>query len=377
MDRKTRFVLSALVLFSCFVLLALATYTSPRPGSIIPTGNPVQARFAHTATLLQNGRVLIAGGMERNGVWLNSAELWDPDTERFIASGKMLARRAGATATLLPNGQVLIAGGSDGSAPNLASAELFDPRNGQFTRAGDMLGPRSHAAAILLRSGKVLIAGGNASGDNEQLATAEIYDPVTGKFAPTGNLQAARSYYTAVMLKDGRVLLAGGLSGGQYPYHQVEATSEIYDPATERFTLTGSLATPRFKHGAALLPDGRVLIVGGSSENGRQYEYSSTEIFDSKTGRFSAGPPMNFERYKLFYGVVALRDGRILVAGGAGQMEIYDPSKATFVPIAGPPLDGFYYNTATVLRDGRVLLVDGYGYRPASGAVRQARLFAP
>src|SRR5258708_22016791 len=86
---------------------------------------------------------------------------------------------------------------------------------------------------------------------------------------------------------------------------------------------------------------------------------------------------MNFERYKLFYGVVALRDGRILVAGGAGQMEIYDPAKGTFVPIAGPPLDGFFYNTATVLRDGRVLLVDGYGYCPVNGAVRQARLFAP
>lgn len=377
MDRKTRFVLSALVLFSCFVLLALATYTSPRPGSVIPAGTPVQARFAHTATLLQNGRVLIAGGMERNGVWLNSTELWDPDNERFIPSGMMFARRAGATATLLPNGQVLIAGGSDGSATNLASAELFDPRVGLFTRTGDMLGPRSHATAILLRSGKVLIAGGNAAGDSEQLATAEIYDPVTGKFTPTGNLQSARSYYTAVMLRDGRVLLAGGLSGGQYPYHLVEATTEIYDPATERFTLTGNMSTPRFKHGAALLSDGRVLIAGGSNENGRQYEYSSTEIFDPKTGRFSAGPAMNFERYKMLSGVVVLQDGRVLIAGGAGQMELYDPAKGAFLPIAGAPLDGFFYNTATVLRDGRVLLVDGYGYRPAAGAVRQARLFAP
>lgn len=377
MDRKTRFVLSALVLFSCFVLLALATYTNPRPGSVTPANTPMEARFAHTATLLQNGRVLIAGGMERNGVWLSSAELWDPDNERFTATGRMFARRAGATATLLPSGQVLIAGGSDGTAPNLASAELFDPRTGLFSRTGDMLGPRSHAAAILLRSGKVLIAGGNASGDNEQLATAEIYDPVTGKFAPTGNLQAARSYYTAVMLKDGRVLLAGGLSGGQYPFHQVEATAEIYDPATERFTLTGSLATPRFKQGAALLPDGRVLIAGGANENGRQYEYSSTEIFDPKSGRFSAGPAMNFERYKMLSGLVTLRDGRILIASGARQMELYDPAKSTIVLIAGPPLNGFFYNTATVLRDGRVLLVDGYGYRPASGALRQARLFAP
>jgi hypothetical protein len=377
MDRKTRIGLSALVVFSTFVLLALATYTTPRPGSLAATGSPLEARFAHTATLLQDGRVLIAGCMERNGVWLDSAEVWDPATEKFTGLGRMSARRAGATSTLLPDGRVLIAGGSNGPDASLATAEIFDPRTLSFTRTGDMIAPRSHAIAALLRSGKVLIAGGGASGDNDQLASAEIYDPATGKFSATGSMQVGRSYCTAIALRNGQILVVGGLSGGQYPSHRVEATAEIYNPATGRFALTGSLSTPRYKQGAALLLDGRVLVVGGSNENGRQYEYSSTEIFNPKTGRFIAGPSMNFERYKMLSGVVTLKDGRILVAGGADQPEIYDPVKNAFQPLNGPPLEGFLFNTATALRDGRVLLVDGYGYHPANGAVRQARVFEP
>lgn len=376
MDRKTRIVLSALVIFMAFVLLALAKYTSPRPGSIVSTGNPIGARFSHTATLLQNGKVLIAGGMERNGVWLDSAELWDPATERFTPVGRMQARRSGATATLLRNGKVLIAGGSDGAGSSLGSAELFDPSSGQFVSAAEMTVPRSHATAVLLKSGQVLIAGGGAAGDRDQLTSAEIYDPETGRFLPAGSMNIGRSYYTAVVLSDGRVLLAGGFSGGKYPYRQVEDTAEIYDPKTGHFTLTGNLSTPRYKHGAALLPDGRVLVVGGSNENGRQYTYSSTEIYDPVNGRFSAGPSMKFERFKLPAGIAALTDGRVLIAGGASEPEIYDPVKNAFLPLNGQQLEGYFFSTATVLNDGRVLLVSGYG-DPTSGAVRQAKVFEP
>ena len=376
MDRKTRIVLSALVIFMAFVLLALAKYTSPRPGSIVSTGTPVGPRFSHTATLLQNGKVLIAGGMERSGVWLDSAELFDPATGRFTPLDRMKARRSGATATLLRNGKVLIAGGNDSAGSSLRSAELFDPASGRFVSTGDMNAPRAHATAILLKSGQVLIAGGNAAGESDQLANAEIYDPDTGRFFPVGSMNIGRSYFTAVALHDGRVLLAGGLSGGKYPYRQVEDTAEIYDPKTGRFTLTGSLSTPRFRHGAALLSDGRVLIVGGSNENGRQYKYSSTEIYDPRSGRFSAGPSMKFERFKLQTGVAALTDGRVLVAGGAGEPEIYDPVKNAFLPLNGQQLEGYFFSTATVLNDGRVLLVSGYG-DPVRGAVRQAKVFEP
>jgi hypothetical protein len=157
----------------------------------------------------------------------------------------------------------------------------------------------------------------------------------------------------------------------------VEATAEIYDPETGRFSETGSMEFPRYKQGAALLPDGKVLVAGGSNENGRQITYSSTEIFDPRTGRFSPGPHMRFPRYKLLSGVVALNDGRILLAGGAERPEVYDPTHDVFTVLNGEPLDGFLFSTATLLRDGRVLLVDGYGHHPTDGAVNQALLWKP
>src|SRR5882672_576034 len=153
MDRKSKIGLSLLLLFSVFVLLAVSTLPpTVTAGSVVPTGNPAVARFSHTATLLPNHKVLIAGGMERNGVWLDSAELYDPASGRFTAADKMSSRRAGATATLLPNGKVLIAGGNDGSGGSLASAEIYDPAMNAFVRANDMNSPRGSAAAILLKN---------------------------------------------------------------------------------------------------------------------------------------------------------------------------------------------------------------------------------
>jgi len=377
MNLRAKLGLSALTLFCLLVLLALATRAPAGPGTLVPTGNTTTARFSHTATMLSNGKVLIAGGMEQNGVWLDSAELYDPAKGRFSLIGKMSARRAGATATLLPNGKVLIAGGTDGSGKNLASAEIYDPDTNTFSATGSMSFRRGHAIAVLLKTGKVLIAGGSAAGDDDQLASAEIYDPLDGRFLPTGSMHGPRSAFTAVRLKDGKVLVAGGLSGGQYPYHKVEATAEVYDPLAGRFTLTGEMSVPRYKQGAALLPDGKVLIVGGSNEDGRQQRFSSTEIFDPQMNAFQPGPRMKFPRFKLLSGVTPLSDGRILVAGGAQQPEIYDPARAVFVPLADGPLDGFLFSTATLLPDGRVLLVDGYGQHPAEGAVNHAMLWKP
>jgi hypothetical protein len=377
MNLGTRAGLSFLTVFCALVLLALATRTPAAPGKLLATGSTAIPRFAHTATLLGNGKVLIAGGMERNGLWLDSAEIYEPATGRFTPAGKMHAQRAGATATLLPNGKVLVAGGNSGSGKSLANAEIYDPVSNSFSTTGSLARPRGHAIAVLLKSGKVLVAGGNASGDDDQLATAEIYDPITGQFSPTGNMFRPRSYFVAITLRDGRALVTGGLSGGQYPNHNVEATAEIYDPATGHFATAGPMSVSRYKHGAALLPDGKVLIAGGSNENGQQIMYSSTEIFDPKSDKFTPGPAMKFPRYKLVSAVVPLSDGRVLLAGGAEVPEIYDPPSAVFVPLNGEPLDGFMFSTATLLTDGSVLLVDGYGHRPGDGAVNHAMLWKP
>jgi len=376
MNLRAKLGLTVLTLFCVLVLLAVATRTPASPGQLASTGSTTVPRFSHTATLLSSGKVLVAGGMSRNGLWLDSAEIYDPATGRFTPTGKMHSERAGATAVLLANGTVLIAGGNDSSGKSLASAEIYDPSTGSFSATGSLTVPRGHAIAIPLKNGKVLIAGGCAAGDDEQLSTAELYDPATGRFTRTGNMNERRSAFTATLLQDGRVLVAGGYAGGEYPYHMVVATAEIYDPETERFTPAGSMEYPRFKQGAALLPDGRVLIAGGANEMGRQITYSSTEIFDPQTGKFSSGPRMKLPRYKLLSGVVALNDGRILLAGGAGHPEIYDPARHLFIEI-NSDLDGFLFSTATLLRDGRVLLVDGYGRHPTQGAVNQAMIWKP
>jgi hypothetical protein len=378
MNRRGKLGLSVVLLFSLFVLLAISTRTyPPKPGKVVSAANPMQARFSHTATLLGNHKVLIAGGMERNGVWLDSAEIYDPATGRFTPAGRMSVARAGATATLLPNGKVLIAGGNDGSGASLTTTEIFDPATDTFTPGPAMNTPRGHANAVLLKSGKVLILGGNRMGDHDPLATAELYDPATGHFTLTGSMATAHTLGAAVRLEDGRVLVAGGVSRGSYPNRVVERGAEIYDPATGHFTPTGSMRLPRYKAGAALLPNGKVLVAGGSDARDWKGMYPSTEIFDPATGRFSSGPEMNSRRFKLADGVVPLKDGRVLIAGGAYRPEIYDEKSASLEATAGSSLDGFFFSSATVLADGRVLLVGGYGMDPGAGAVKHAWLWEP
>jgi hypothetical protein len=377
MNERTKFSVSVLTIFGALVLLAFTTRTHPaKAGLVVAAGAPTAARFSHTATLLPNNKVLIAGGMERNGVWLDSAELFDPATNRFASAGRMLSRRAGATATLLPSGKVLIAGGNDGSK-TLASTEFYDPAANTFASGPAMTVPRSHPVAVTLRDGRLLIAGGNAEGDVAENASAEIYDPATGRFSPTGAMHTPRAAFAGVRLNDGKVLVVGGVSGGRYPDHRVESSAEIYDPATGKFAVTGSLSVPRYKLAVALLNDGRVLVVGGSDARDWRGTYSTTEIYSPTTGRFTPGPTMSEKRFKLMETALSLSDGRVLVAGGGDRPEVFDPNAGGFLLSSGDSLSGFFFSSATQLKDGRVLLVGGYGMDPGAGAVQHAWLWKP
>jgi len=340
--------------------------TSRAVGSIVLTGEMTAARFDHAAVLLPNGRVLIVGGIERNGVMQPGAELFDPVTRRFTATGRPLAQHGwGVTATLLRDGKVLVAGGSTGcdSPCYTASAELYDPAAGTFAPTGKMTVPRAEARAVLLRTGEVLFVGGTSVSGSNPVLTAELYHPSTGTFTSLGATHLSDATQI-VLLTDGRALVVG--SSG----------SDLYDPATGHFTPTGTMTAPRTKFGGALLPDGRVLIVGGQAGGAWGTRLTSTQIYDPRTGRFLPGPELNENRFKLSKAVVSLKDGRVLIAGGAEQPEIYDPASEAFVPVAGAKLDGFCFSTATLLSDGRVLLAGGYA-RPGGSGVNHAWLYQP
>lgn len=290
-----------------------------------PAGELIQGRQSHTATALADGRVVVTGGRvhmresESGGGDLASVEIWDPASRTFRSARSMTEARSNHTATLLDSGDVLIIGGS--------GAELWDPANGTFSAAGALIDPRVAHTSTLLPDGRVLVIGGitpDGVGHRSHAPTAELWNPRTLAFEPAGVSANARKQHTATVLPDGRVLVVGGLGGDA----QVVRAAEVWDPGSKSFAVVGSSVNDLNGHTAAMLADGRVFLIGKISAGG-----TGAEVFDLSTGAFSpAGSPID---PRAFHTATQLPDGRILLVGGSGggetlaRAELLDPSIGT------------------------------------------------
>jgi hypothetical protein len=274
----------------------------------------------------------------------------------------MGAQRAMHTATRLADGTVLIAGGRS-TAGELDSAELYVPATDSFRPVAPMNQRRSSATATLLPDGRVLVAGG---GD----FTSEIYDPVLDSWTETGRMIMRRQSHAAVLLPDGRVLVVGGTSGAGST-----ATAEIFDAASNTWELVGQMARGRASLTATLLPNGMVLVAGGEPLPGSGDAVNEVDLFDPATATFVAAQPLLDARSR--HTATLLLDGRVLVVSGVQgpsvltSVELYDPAAAAWArgPDVTEPREAF---TITLLPDGRVLIIGGYSQGSTSSELRDA-----
>jgi WD40 repeat protein len=315
------------------------------------------ARAGHTATLLPDGNVLIAAGCIVDGCedrLTRTAEVFESSKNTFSSTAQLSVARVGHAAVLLDSGKVLIIGGWAGSDAT-ASAELYDPSTHVFVTAGSLHEARDGFTATRLNDGRVLIAGGYR-GNMQRLSSAELYDPRQGTFMITGRMGTARMSHSASLLPNGRVLIVGGTRARG----EVLSSAEVFDPGTGTFQMVSSLHTPRHKQAAITLNDDSILILGGADANEFNGQFSSTETFNLKSGRFVLSATMRAARFKIPDAVTRLANGEVLIAGSDRTVELFDPIRKTLRTVSGQLDAERSFSTVTRLPDGRVLIAGGY-----------------
>jgi N-acetylneuraminic acid mutarotase len=278
-------------------------------------GNLVTARQIHTATRLQDGRVLVVGGSNVTVNAIATAEIYDPATKTWSSGGSLSTARSYHTATLLPNGQVLVAGGltANPQPVTLSSAELYDPSTNSWSSAASLLTARQGHTAVLLQNGMVLVAGGEPNDSQlPGLTSAELYDPSTNTWSPAASMTTGRFDHAMTLLQNGQVIVAGGLD----PSNSTDnGSTELYDPVANTWTTVGSLVTPRFGHTATVLPSGKVLVAGGAMVVGSQAtDLVSAEQYDPISQMWS--PAASLAVPRVYATATLLSSGGVLVTGG-------------------------------------------------------------
>lgn len=377
------------VLAAVLVLRPSESGTTARPagppvGRWLDSPDLASIRGTASAVSLVDGRVLVAGGGV-GAIALAAAEVFDPASGSWSATGSMNQARRGHQAVPLADGGVLVAGGI-AEAGLLPSSEVYDPAVGTWSATSPMTTGRLGHSLTRLPDGRVLAAGGTAPGGGEAgggqtirpEASAEIYDPASGRWSPAGSMGSPRFEHTATLLGDGRVLMVGGL-GSVGDEIVPLASAEIYDPAANAFIRTTDPAEGRANHAAALLGDGSVLVTGGAGGPNGDVSLASAEIFEPRQARWSNAESLAQGRSG--HTATALADGGVLVAGGESVArgarrsltgaEVFEPPGRKWRP-AGEMRCPRSEQAAVLLGDGTVLVVAGDAAFPGQAPIAQS-----
>jgi len=353
------------VVLAAALVVAMSAFASAASGTWSVVTSVHNPRDGHTATLLPNGNLVIAGG-ENNNQALSSTEVYSPTTGSWTVSWNLNVARSNAGAMLLPSGLVLVAGGcvSNCLGATTNSAELYSSAGGTWAKTGAMATARTYFGMVMLPNGQVLVAGGctglNANGCSGVTNKTEIYNPSTGKWTATGAMIAARGSYTLTRLANGQVLAAGGINAAGNPL----GTAELYNPTTGKWTATGKMITARDEHTATLLATGNVIVAGG--ENISSVTTSKTELYNPTTGKWTASGNLNTSR--LEHAATLLANGNLLISGGnnvtsttttvLSSAELYNPSTGKWTS-TGSLTDARVGHTTTLTVSGGVMAVSG------------------
>lgn len=356
---------SLLIVTAAVLVLAMNGVALAASGTWASAASVRTPRDGHTATLLPNGNVIIAGG-ENNNQALASTEVYSSLTDSWTFSGNLNVARSNASAVLLGSGQILVAGGCVSSClgATTAGAELYNSVNGTWSSTGSMLTARTYFAMVMEPAGRVLVAGGctglNANGCSAVTAKAEYYNPTTGKWIALPPMHVARGSLTVTRLPNGQFLVAGGINAAGNPV----SSAELFNPSTGKWTLTGSMNVARDEHTAVLLATGNVLVAGGESAAGPST--GKTELYNPATGKWTLSGNLKTARQE--HTANMLMNGNVLIAGGnnvttnqttvLSSAELYNPSTGVWSK-TGSLSNARVGHTATLLTSGKVMAVSG------------------